>query len=294
MKLERFAYFLAVAQTGSITLGAQKSFITQTAMSQQMAALEAELGLPLLKRSKSGTSLTEAGQALVPMAERLVQCYQAIETFADAQRHQPRTLTIAYTGPMEQQLLLRAIPAFRAHHPEVELRVRQLSMARIGAALEAGDCDIALAIPGEIPLQQMKHVTVMERPICAAVASSHPLAGKNSVTLPELTHFPVILLQAGANRRASSQIARWLMRLGWTKDAPRFADTIEDQLLMINLNQGISFMPQGSYPVGIRLIPIVSDTPILHHTEAVMRQMTPLHLQFVEQLRQADMAERHP
>lgn len=84
MKLERFAYFLAVAQTGSITLGAQKSFITQTAMSQQMAALEAELGLPLLKRSKSGTSLTEAGQALVPMAERLVQCYQAIETFADA------------------------------------------------------------------------------------------------------------------------------------------------------------------------------------------------------------------
>lgn len=261
MKLERFAYFLAVAQTGSITLGAQKSFITQTAMSQQMAALEAELGLPLLKRSKSGTSLTEAGQALVPM---------------------------------EQQLLLRAIPAFRAHHPEVELRVRQLSMARIGAALEAGDCDIALAIPGEIPLQQMKHVTVMERPICAAVASSHPLAGKNSVTLPELTHFPVILLQAGANRRASSQIARWLMGLGWTKDALRFADTIEDQLLMINLNQGISFMPQGSYPVGIRLIPIVSDTPILHHTEAVMRQTTPLHLQFVEQLRQADMAERHP
>lgn len=257
MKLERFAYFLAVAQTGSITLGAQKSFITQTAMSQQMAALEAELGLPLLKRSKSGTSLTEAGQALLPMAEQLVQCYQAIETFADAQRRQPRTLTIAYTGPMEQQLLLRAIP-------------------------------------GEIPLQQMKHVTVMERPICAAVASSHPLAGKNSVTLPELTHFPVILLQAGANRRASSQIARWLMGLGWTKDALRFADTIEDQLLMINLNQGISFMPQGSYPVGIRLIPIVSDTPILHHTEAVMRQTTPLHLQFVEQLRQADMAERHP
>lgn len=294
MKLERFAYFLAVAQTGSITLGAQKSFITQTAMSQQMAALEAELGLALLKRSKSGTSLTEAGQALVPMAERLVQCYQAIETFADAQRRQPRSLTIAYTGPMEQQLLLRAIPAFRAHHPEVELRVRQLSMARIGAALEAGDCDIALAIPGEIPLQQMKHVTVMERPICAAVASSHPLAGKNSVTLPELTHFPVILLQAGANRRASSHIARWLMGLGWTKDALRFADTIEDQLPMINLNQGISFMPQGSYPVGIRLIPIVSDTPILHHTEAVMRQMTPLHLQFVEQLRQADMAERHP
>ena len=134
----------------------------------------------------------------------------------------------------------------------------------------------------------------MERPICAAVASSHPLAGKNSVTLPELTHFPVILLQAGANRRASSQITRWLMGLGWTKDALRFADTIEDQLLMINLNQGISFMPQGSYPVGIRLIPIVSDTPILHHPEAVMRQMTPLHLQFVEQLRQADMAERHP
>jgi len=138
LKLERFAYFLAVAQTGSITLGAQKSFITQTAMRQQMAAQEAELGLPLLKRSKSGTSLTEAGQALVPMAEQLVQCYQAIETFADAQRRQPRTLTIAYTGPMELHLLLRAIPAFRAHHPEVTARAAAVDGANRRRRWRAG------------------------------------------------------------------------------------------------------------------------------------------------------------
>ncbi|MFR4291959.1 MAG: hypothetical protein ACLT74_02345 [Christensenellales bacterium] len=96
------------------------------------------------------------------MAEQLVQCYQAIETFADALLHQPDAV-IAYTGPMEQQLLLRAIPAFRAHHPEVELRAAAIDGANQHGA-EAGDCDIALAIPGEIPLQQMKHVTVMERP----------------------------------------------------------------------------------------------------------------------------------
>lgn len=294
MKLERFVYFLAVAQTGSITLGAQKCFITQTAMSQQMAALEAELGLTLLQRSKSGTALTEVGKALVPLANRLVQCYQEVESFAEKQRKQPHTLTIAYTGPMEQQLLLRAIPAFRQQHPDIDLRVRQLSMAQIGVALEAGDCDIALAIPGEIPLQQMKHTNVMERPICAAVARSHPLANQPSVTLQALTPYPVILLQAGTNRRASGEIARWLMGLGWKRDALRFADTIEDQLLMINLNQGISFMPQGNYPSGIRLIPILSNPPMLHHTEAVMRQATPLHMQLVEQLRRADAAERHP
>ena len=46
MNTDRIAYFLAVAQTGSITLGAQKSFITQTAMSQQMAALEADQTAP--------------------------------------------------------------------------------------------------------------------------------------------------------------------------------------------------------------------------------------------------------
>ena len=172
--------------------------------------------------------------------------------------------------------------------------MRQLSMARIGAALEAGDWRHCAGDSGRNSLaaDEARHGDgaphLRRRRVIA------PAGGKNSVTLPELTHFPVILLQAGANRRASSQIARWLMGLGWTKDALRFADTIEDQLLMINLNQGISFMPQGSYPVGIRLIPIVSDTPILHHTEAVMRQTTPLHLQFVEQLRQADMAERHP
>ena len=112
MESEKCRVLLCAIDKGSITAAAEAMGYTISGVSRMMAALEAELGLPLLKRSKSGTSLTEAGQALVPMAEQLVQCYQAIETFADAQRRQPRTLTIAYTGPMEQQLLLRAIPAF--------------------------------------------------------------------------------------------------------------------------------------------------------------------------------------
>ena len=168
MQIARFRYFLEVARQHSITGAAYQCFISQTAMSHQMDALEAELGLRLLIRSKTGTGLTKEGEQLVPLAEKLVSDYDqlisAMETLSDRRSR----LTVSYTGPMEKDILRRAIQAYRVKHPGTQIGIRQLPMAETGQALQTGDVDIVLTIPGEISIQGVRSVNIMRKSILAA------------------------------------------------------------------------------------------------------------------------------
>ena len=113
MQIARFRYFLEVARQHSITGAAHQCFISQTAMSHQMDALEAELGLRLLIRSKTGTGLTQEGEQLVPLAEKLVRDYEQLISEMEALSDRKKRLTVAYTGPMEKEILRKAIQAYR-------------------------------------------------------------------------------------------------------------------------------------------------------------------------------------
>lgn len=284
MNIMRFKYFLEVAKTHSITTAAQNCYISQTAMSQQMDALEQELGGRLLVRNHTGTELTEAGMCMVPHAEELLRQYE--ELLRDVRTHfvDANKLTIAYTGPLEQQLLTRAIPVFRKKHPEVEIRVRNYPMSDIANALLNGKCDIALAIPHEVPLMKCERINVVTRPIRAAVSQDDPLAQHDKLMISDLVSRPMVLLKPEAGRRVSRTITDRMMLLGWNKDQILYADTIENQLLMVNLGQGVSFMPLGRYMSGIKLLPVADCHLRDHQTEAVMLRLTPLGKSFIHVL----------
>ena len=288
MKIERFSYFVQVARLSSITAAARQCYITQTAMSQQMDAIERDLGVKLLKRTRAGTTLTEAGRRLLPKAERLLACYQDILDDIAGMKQEMRSLVIAYTGPMEQQLLLKAIPCFNQEHPRVVVQVRQLKMTAIASALENGECDLALAIPGEVAQKDYQRLTVMQRPLCVALSENHPLAKRKALSLADLAGNGIVLLRPENSANARGEIRFWLCDNGLQGENLLFADTIEDQLLMVNLNQGITFVPEGSYPTGICLVPLIEGTK--HRTEAVVKRMTPLCRSMIRALLQAAKA----
>ncbi len=265
MQIARFRYFLEVARQHSITGAAHQCFISQTAMSHQMDALEAELGLRLLIRSKTGTGLTQEGEQLVPLAEKLVRDYEQLISEMEALSDRKKRLTVAYTGPMEKEILRKAIQAYRLKHPGTQIGIRQLPMAETGQALQTGDVDIVLTIPGEISIQGVRSVNIMRKSILAAIGDPDPLCRKKQVTIQELKMRPVVLLQE-ASAHAPRVIADWLLQAGWKRDQIIYADTIESQLLMVCLGQGITFMPEGEYGEGIHLIPM--DTKMEHRTDA--------------------------
>lgn len=286
MKIERFQYFVEVARLGNLTAAARKCYISQTAMSQQMDALEEELGIRLLERTRTGTSLTAAGRHLLPKAEALLACYQDILYTFTNHSNDEKELTVFYTGPLEQQLLLQAVPAFHRLHEDVDVKIRQRPMADMAASLENGSCDIALAVPGEVVLKGYRHIAILQKPICAAVSECSPLAQQESLTIEALKDFHCILLRDEACTHVSTDIRQWLLSFGWTDDRILYADTIENQLLMVNLNQGITFVPAGRYPDGIRIVPFISPDSYAHKTEAVLKELSPPRRDLIRLLQQ--------
>lgn len=283
MNIERFRYFLEVSKTGSISEAAKHCNISQTGMSQQMDALENELGVKLLVRTKRGTSLTKAGEQLRPKAEKLLDDYQEIVDFMKDYSDNADSMIIAYTGPMEQQLLLLAIPMFNKLFPHVNLELRQFPMNEIGKALQRGQCDIALAIPQEISIKGAKQFCIYKQHIAAALPVNSTLSTKRKLSLQQLKDNKVILLKDESCVNASNEIKEWLLQLGWHQDQIIYADTIENQLLMVSLGQGITFVPKGKYYNGIKIVDLKEE--LYHYTYAYIRENSKIKQEMIKCLR---------
>ncbi len=286
MKIERFIYFVAIADAGSISAAARNCYISQSALSQQMDALEQELGVSLLIRKRDGIRLSEQGHRLLPKARKLIETYTDIlETIKTDQTKSH--LRIGYTGPLEQQLLQKTIPQFHRLMPHVDVQLSAYAMADIEDALRSGRCDIALAVPGEIKPTQFRHERILSRPICVAVSNQCPLAHEKSVKLKDLLTYPFVILREEVSNQVSRTIHQWLLELGWSEQNIVYADNIESQLMMVELDSAISMMPYGKYSDAITLLALEESDIADHVSEAVWRNDNEWIRRFLKLLQEA-------
>src|SRR6201993_3383971 len=192
-----------VAYRGSLSSAAEALSYTQSAISQQIAALEAETGMALLERHPRGVSLTAAGQTLVGHAEgilaRLDTAEAALSAIAGLRGGQLRMASFPTAGAT---LMPVAIARFRADHPDVELTLAEGEPEDIGARLLAGEFDLALLFefskpsgPGFGELHEgarataeppLTRVELLEDPMYLALPREHRLATRRAVRLEDL------------------------------------------------------------------------------------------------------------
>ncbi len=179
-----------VAYRGSLSAAAEALSYTQSAVSQQIAALEAETGLALLERHPRGVTLTAAGQMLVGHAEgvlaRLEAAEAALATIAGLRGGRLRAASFPSAGAT---LMPLAIASFRAAYPEVELTLAEGEPEDIVPRLRAGELDLALLyeFPGEAePIPEMTRVELLSDPMFLALPREHPLAASRRIELSEL------------------------------------------------------------------------------------------------------------
>ena len=133
MNIDKIKYFVEISKEGSITAAAKKNNISQTALTQQMNELEKELGVKLLNRTKVGTTLTDKGKIFIEKAKRLLVDYN--ELIMSVKPRNDDKITIAYTGPLEQKILLKAIPKYQSKYPHHSIELKQYSMVEMKNAL---------------------------------------------------------------------------------------------------------------------------------------------------------------
>src|SRR5271157_2036691 len=169
LNVGRLRVLTEVAYRGSISAAAEHLSYSQSAVSQQIAALEAETGMTLLERHPRGVSLTAAGQTLVGHAEgilaRLETAEAALSAIAGLRGGRLRMASFPTAGAT---LMPLAIATFSAAHPGVELTLAEGEPEQIVPRLRAGELDLALLFEfdGETPLKEgATRVELLEDPM---------------------------------------------------------------------------------------------------------------------------------
>jgi DNA-binding transcriptional LysR family regulator len=190
LNVSRLAVLREVAYRGSFSEAAAALSYSQSAVSQQIAALEAETGLTLLERHPRGVSLTAAGQTLVGHAEGiLAELERAEAALAEIAGLRGGRLRMASFPTAGATLMPLAIAKFRAAYPDVELTLAEAEPEDVAPRLRGGELDLALLFEfaGEQLIgPRMTRAELFEDPMFLALPAAHRLAGRRRLRLEDL------------------------------------------------------------------------------------------------------------
>ncbi|MGV9496968.1 LysR family transcriptional regulator [Streptomyces sp. NPDC003642] len=189
-------YFVAVAEELHFTRAAERLHVSQPALSKQIRALERQMGTELFRRDRHGVALTDAGTALLPHAREVLDAWREAAAAVDAVRRARRHALVVgmSTSPVRGGLLPAVRSRFAAAHPQVALRLRQVTWQDPTAGLADGSADVAFVwLP--LPAQDRYAWTVVaEEPLRVALPDTHPLAGRSGVDFADLLDEPFLAL----------------------------------------------------------------------------------------------------
>lgn len=185
MEIFQLRYFVSAARQLHFSRAAEELYISQPSLSLQIGRLEAELGTPLFHRQGRRVTLTDAGQALLPFAERILeQEAEARRVVQQVKGLERGRLSLCALPALDQHLLPPWLARFRREHPGVEIRVRELRPARaIAQAILTGQADLGFVhLPCDTEGLEVR--PLVHDPFALVVPEGHPLAERDPVDLP--------------------------------------------------------------------------------------------------------------
>jgi DNA-binding transcriptional LysR family regulator len=303
LDVRRMRVLREVALKGSFSAAAESLSFTQSAVSQQVAALEREAGAVLVERSARGVRLTEAGEAVVRHAEgilaRLSEAEAELEAIAGLRGGR---LRLAAFESAAATIMPVAIARFANSHPAVELSMTLLEPEDAVAALRAGDLDLAVTFGAGKPEDRegdgVAHHHLLEDPMYLVLPCNHPLARKRGVRLADVAGEPWI---GGApDCECNRLISQACMRSGFD---PRIAFETDDYAAVqgfVAAGVGVSLIAElGLRPVRDDIVvrPLGRETPVRQiYATALTGYRSPATVAMIELLREVgeSHAERRP
>lgn len=209
MDLQQLRYVVEVAAASSFTRAAERCFVTQSALSHQIAALERELGQRLFVRSSRSVRLTEAGEAfVVPARNALRAVEQAKEDVAATVGDVVGTLRLGVIPTVTSVDVPAVLVAYRSAHPSTRVEMQVGNSDALMAAVRHGDLDVALVGLREdvLPTGVASRLLASDG-LVAVVPSAHALAKAPLVGIHDLAGMTFVDFPAGTSGRAQSDAA---------------------------------------------------------------------------------------
>lgn len=248
--LRQLRYFVAVAETLSFTQAAQRLHMSQPPLSQQIQALEQDLGVTLLARNKRRVSLTEPGRLFLEEArDILAHAEGARNRVADAAAGYTGRLRLAYPAsvafhPALPQTLLR----FSSLAPLVQLELSEMYTEAQYAALEADDqidAGLVRALPKQRQLEQNLRLIVLDHePLLLAMPITHPLASRTTpIALKEVACEPFVAQPRAHSATLYDTLTRLANRAGFHPLIRQEARQVTALLALVSAGIGMALVP---------------------------------------------------
>lgn len=197
MTIIQLEYLLSVANCGSFSAAAEHCFVTQPSLSMQVKALEEELGVVLLDRSKKPVIPTEAGEVVLSRARETIKAYNCIrESVAELKGETTGKLRLGVIPTVAPYLLHKFLPAFVRDYPKVELEISEMVTADIVEALRRDRLDAALVAGGTCGEGIAEHELFGDR-FFAYVSPNNPLYERSNVRIEDIDLKDLVILSAG-------------------------------------------------------------------------------------------------
>lgn len=264
--IDRIRALLTVLNEGSVNRAAVRLRITQPALSRQMQSLENEIGGKLLERETSGVKPTGLGHALVKAMKPLVENYDSAMAGLRRQARGERSeLRVGYLISAAQSMLTPALARLRQSHPEVKLKLHDLSPREQIDGLRAGELDVALiGQEGAVAAREFYSARLGSLSVCVAVADGDDLAAQKKIALRELKGRSFI----GIDEEQMPGRNQWMSALCRTAGfKPRFSvvvDGITNVLSLVASENAVTLLPayfqEFKHP-GVVFVPISEPRP---------------------------------
>ncbi|WP_151724092.1 LysR family transcriptional regulator [Arthrobacter luteolus] len=252
--------FLAVARELHFGRAASQLHLSPSALSEQISNLEGRLNHPLFHRSSRTVELTDYGQRLLPLAQEAAAAMDKVLEWGEKaaeEAHLRVGLMVSSTG-------FRTIMSAAAQHmPRVQWDIRQLGFLHCFDALEKNEVDCAFIIDLGLELPpHFRSVPLWQEPCVLVASEQHPLAGRETVKLADLTEETFITV------RDAEASTRWFGALDAVGGAPRMlaaARNFEEVLELCSAGLGVNIAGSAAADTydrpGLRFIPIEDAPP---------------------------------
>ena len=264
MTLNELRYIVAVAQERNFRRAAEKSFISQPALSLAIQKLEEELGLKIFERGKNNISVTQVGTEIVGQAQRTLEEVERIREIARQGKDQLAgilRLGIIYSvGPY---LLPDLVPALKKLAPDMPLEIEENITANLDTLLRNGKLDVIVIA---LPFGDSGIVTqaVYDEPFEVVLSNEHHWAKRSSIKAQELSAEKVLLLDSG--HCFSNQVAEACPELNRKGADIQQGTSFETIRNMVASGLGITVLPASANSARYRnkllkVIPFTNPAP---------------------------------
>ncbi|HWV11062.1 LysR family transcriptional regulator [Pseudomonas sp.] len=248
MELRHLRYFVAVAEELHFGRAAELLGISQPPLSQQIQALEQELGVRLFERSNRHVALTDAGRLfLEETRQTLAQVSRSVDVVRRAEQGEIGELQIGFTASAPfVSIIPRAVFAFRQAFPAVHLNLQEMTSSEVSQALMERKLQIGMIRPLELPAE-LDAVELLREPLMALLHADHPLAGDEDrgLALAELADEPFVFFPRSYGTGLYGQLLGLARQAGFS---PRVTQEAHEALTIIGLvaaGLGVSVLPSS-------------------------------------------------